>query len=243
MKYCNTCGSKTDPDSKFCGACGTKLEQPAKDDSGYHSTQNINQNSSNQTSQNPSYQTGPTYQGNQPNQGYYQPPAQSFTNTYGTGTIQTTSTWPVKRSYFNWFFLQFIPGLSYVYIFLNFDEMKKLVNKAHPSYSYKIQDPVVMLILLFVFSPISYYFKYQNLHEYTTMQGFTKDQGYRIPRTGMEVNVWFFGGLFAVFIIGIITGGIGFILIFVWAGFLISFENDWQEALNQQINYHSSKQI
>ncbi len=216
--YCPTCGTQNGDKVKFCVGCGNQILQDEYTDSSKISEPSKIQPIQTTSSYN---QTKPPVQFQSPAQVpmYYDP--------------------PVTRNATLWLLGSLIPFVYLIYIYHNFNDMKKLTRMTHPEWEPRMQDPVLMLIVFWLFSPITYYLKYQQLHEHLTRIHHERED---VPPAGGNILLYSIGGgfltlvLFIVFLF--IFFPISFLILIGYILMLAYFEYNWQESLNKHIVKH-----
>lgn len=208
--FCPNCGLEVaDKGVNFCPSCGADLSGG---------------------SQKPAEQSSQTYQ--QPSQTYqrqYQPPPQGMP-PQGQGHYQVPM--PPQRDYLPYLIGGiFLFGIPYIiYAYRNGQDLYDLeFASAHNRQGYYRGtqiEPVFLLILAIVFSPIYTYLKYQKLHEHLTLD---HGQQHDLPNSPMYIVGWLIATIFLFW-----TIIVPLIAVFV----IISAEFRWQGALNAHIRAH-----
>jgi hypothetical protein len=126
-----------------------------------------------------------------------------------------------------------LAGLLYVYY--NFDDVRKLENLKLAQgqtqyYGHRTTDPAVGLIVYFVCGPITTILKYNTLNTYYSLYGDKNG-----PKPPEAVTIILTGvGMIVGLIFGIIFPPL-FIAFFGLLIYIFVLENNWQNALNYQI--------
>jgi hypothetical protein len=139
------------------------------------------------------------------------------------------------------FFIILGAGIAYlIYTYLNFKEFRDLTYLTH-GYVPNLQSPGIMILALFFFPPITYYFKYKQLHEHLTL---FHGEFHNLPPSGGQIVmfqlVFYFGGFFflPLLFLFMFSPFIAIILMFMPFFIFFYFENRWQKVMNNHIFNH-----
>jgi hypothetical protein len=269
--FCDRCGDHNEDHAKFCGSCGAPLDsamegdpQPAKklDDEAYYST------TANQPYQQPTYnpqyhQAPPVFQPPP----YAMMPVAVIPNTrdykfwalapffitlffvllilalFSTNYLLFEFLFDIFFLSFPLFFLGLFAGtfIYMYYTYLNFKDFEDLTLSTH-GYVSDMQSPGIMILLLFVFPPLTYYYKYNQLHEHLRL---FHGEFLSLPPSGAQIIVLqlvFFVGapVFLPILIFVFFEVWWLLLLLIILPFIIffTFENRWQNAMNTHIMNH-----
>lgn len=133
----------------------------------------------------------------------------------------------------------------YVYLYHNFNDYKMHMYKYHPGEYPQPQDPLLMVILYIIFSPVTIYFKYNQLYEHLKNR---HQQNRDLPP-----SIWYYFGGLIVYILVLTTllvisfttwNPVFFYLLglsSVFIGvFIFYLEYRWQVAFNAHIQAHKT---
>ena len=246
--FCDSCGEEITPQAKFCTGCGTDLSN--------HSLYSPPQSYGQQTSkyiQQPQYGYSPNYQSyyntRVPQRNYFSFAAWSLLGVIGffVGLTYLVIRGPLGLGFFLImlvlsFLLIFVGGIAMlVYYYNNASDYQNMIYRYHPNTYPQPQEPILMLVLLFVFWPLFSYFKYQQLHNHF------KEHHPDLQPSRSAWDFYGFVGWPLIFVlianITVTTAAISTIVTFLPVISFITFyymEYRWQETLNRHIDYHGS---
>ncbi|MHA2503023.1 MAG: zinc ribbon domain-containing protein [Candidatus Kariarchaeaceae archaeon] len=244
--YCPNCGSPNPVASEYCTGCGTRLE-PQKGGI--------------------TYATPPsaiTYQiGEVPKRNYWQYILPGFISPFFFVIIALWGGYLEEtpgQSYAGFFsalavlFVIMTAAALYAlyYYFRNFADFRLMMAKYHPNVYPAGQDPIVMLVLYFVFSPLFLYFKYEQLH--THLRDLHNETN--LPPSGWKIIALLvatilipvFGAIAFIFPL-VISGSTSILgLIFVTAIvpmaiglYFLYLEYNWQARFNEHVLSHEAQ--